>query len=126
MAKYCRNCGNEIKDNYYVCPKCGARTDSKEYTNVSNANSPNTNNGNVGVKSKLAAGLLGIFLGGLGIHNFYLGYNNKGLTQLLIGIIGSFCCGLGILVSSVWGIIDAIMIFTGSINQDADGNPLGE
>lgn len=28
-------------------------------------------------KSKMAAGLLGIFLGGLGIHNFYLGYTGK-------------------------------------------------
>ena len=35
-------------------------------------------------KSKMAAGLLGIFLGGLGIHNFYLGYTKKAVAQLLI------------------------------------------
>lgn len=25
--KYCRNCGNELDDNAFVCPKCGVRTD---------------------------------------------------------------------------------------------------
>ena len=35
-------------------------------------------------KSKLAAGLLGIFLGYLGVHNFYLGYAGRGLVQLLV------------------------------------------
>ena len=38
-------------------------------------------------KSKMAAGLLGIFLGSLGIHNFYLGYTGKAVAQLLITIL---------------------------------------
>lgn len=37
-------------------------------------------------KSKMAAGLLGIFLGGLGVHNFYLGYTGKAVAQLLISL----------------------------------------
>src|SRR5258707_374960 len=32
-------------------------------------------------KSKLVAGLLGIFLGGLGVHRFYLGYIGIGIAQ---------------------------------------------
>ena len=35
------------------------------------------------VKSKLAAGLLGIFLGGLGIHKFYLGKVGLGIVYIL-------------------------------------------
>lgn len=31
-------------------------------------------NTNPNAKSKMAAGLLGIFLGSFGVHNFYLGY----------------------------------------------------
>ena len=48
--------------------------------------------GPVSSKTRLAAGLLGIFLGSLGIHNFYLGRTNLGVTQLLIAI---FTCGVG-------------------------------
>jgi TM2 domain-containing membrane protein YozV len=39
-------------------------------------------------KNKVAAGLLAIFLGGLGIHKFYLGYNGPGLVFLLVNTIG--------------------------------------
>ena len=36
------------------------------------------------VKSKTAAGILGIFLGGLGIHKFYLGKIGSGILYLLL------------------------------------------
>ncbi len=35
-------------------------------------------------KSKLAAGLLGIFLGGFGVHRFYLGYTTMGVIQIVV------------------------------------------
>ena len=38
-------------------------------------------------KNKIVAGLLGLFLGTLGIHNFYLGYAGKGIAQLLMTIL---------------------------------------
>ncbi|MDE2134902.1 MAG: TM2 domain-containing protein [Alphaproteobacteria bacterium] len=41
-----------------------------------------------GGKSKIAAGLLAIFLGALGIHKFYLGYTGPGIIMLLCGTIG--------------------------------------
>lgn len=67
-------------------------------------------------KSKLAAGLLGIFVGGLGVHNFYLGYTGKAIAQIIL----SMCFGLG----AIWGFIEGILILTGNINKDANGNPL--
>lgn len=39
-------------------------------------------------KDKIAAGLLAIFLGGLGIHKFYLGFTGPGLVYLLTNTIG--------------------------------------
>ena len=39
-------------------------------------------------KSKIVAGLLGLFLGTLGVHNFYLGYTGKAVAQLLLTLIG--------------------------------------
>lgn len=58
-------------------------------------------------KSKIAAGVLGILLGGLGIHNFYLGFNGKAIAQLLITLL-SF--GFLSWVSAVWGLVEGILI----------------
>jgi len=41
-----------------------------------------------GRKDKTTAGLLAIFLGGLGIHKFYLGFTGPGLVFLLTNTIG--------------------------------------
>jgi len=72
-------------------------------------------------KSRIAAGILGILLGGLGIHNFYLGYTGRGIAQLLISILS---CGWLAPVAWIWGLIEGILIFTGSIATDAKGVPL--
>ncbi|MBG0740406.1 NINE protein [Paeniglutamicibacter antarcticus] len=79
--------------------------------------------GYVEQKSKVAAGLLGIFLGSLGIHNFYLGFTGKAIAQLLITVLS-----LGFLswASAIWGIIEGILILTASegFRRDARGVPL--
>ena len=83
------------------------------------------NNGTYTPKSKLTAGLLGIFLGGLGIHNFYLGNTNRALIQLLVGVIGGIIsCGLAAFAMWIWGLVEGIQILSGTITTDAQGNPL--
>lgn len=72
-------------------------------------------------KSKVAAGVLGILLGSLGVHNFYLGYIGKAVAQLLITI---FTCGFGAVATGIWGLVEGIMILTGSIAVDGRGVPL--
>ena len=72
-------------------------------------------------KSKVAAGLLGIFLGCFGVHNFYLGYTTKAIIQLLLSVLS---CGTLAVVSEIWGLIEGIMILSGSIKTDAKGLPL--
>lgn len=72
-------------------------------------------------KSKVAAGVLALFFGVLGMHNFYLGRNGIAIVQLLVSVL---TCGWGALfVSLPWSFIEAIMIFTGSLN-DGHGRPL--
>ena len=85
--------------------------------------SNNTSSNTSKPKSKIAAGLLGIFLGSLGVHNFYLGYTGKAIAQLLISLLS---CGFLAVVSEIWGLIEGIMILTGSIDTDGNGNPLGD
>lgn len=68
-------------------------------------------------KKKIVAGLLGLFLGGLGIHNFYLGNTKRAVIQIVVSLV---TCGLG----ALWGEIEGILILIGNINTDADGNEL--
>lgn len=66
------------------------------------------------MKSKVAAGLLAIFLGSLGIHKFYLGYTVQGIIMLLITIIGSLLFGLGPAVMEIISLIEGILYLTKS------------
>lgn len=61
-------------------------------------------------KSKIAAGLLGIFLGCFGVHNFYLGNTGKAVAQLLLTLIGWILLGLGPIIASIWGLVEGILI----------------
>jgi len=101
---YCQNCGSETNPNADVCLKCGVRLQRFSSVNA---------------KSKIVAGILGIFLGGLGIHRFYLGYIGIGVIQIVVTVI---TCGIG----HLWGFIEGILILTGNINKDSLGNDLIE
>ena len=72
---------------------------------------------NMSNKSKIAAGLLGIFLGPYGIHRFYLGFAGIGVLQIVVTFA---TCGIG----GLWGLIEGIMILVGSMNRDAQGRIL--
>ncbi|MFH6966154.1 TM2 domain-containing protein [Flavobacterium sp. FlaQc-28] len=50
---------------------------------------------------KVTAGILGILVGALGIHKFYLGYTKEGIIQILLNLL----CGLGSLIGLIEGII---------------------
>lgn len=56
-------------------------------------------------KSRIAAGVFGIVLGGLGVHRFYLGYTAIGIAQIVVTLV---TLGLG----WIWGIIEGILILT--------------
>jgi TM2 domain-containing membrane protein YozV len=64
-------------------------------------------------KSKMVAGLLNIFLGGVG--RLYTGHIGIGVAQLLL----SWLCGVGF----IWAWIDGIMMLMGKV-PDAQGRPL--
>lgn len=115
-ANYCSGCGKPIAPEDVVCRSCGI---------------PNHPPVPMNAKSKLAAGLLGIFLGSLGVHNFYMGYTSRAAVQLAITIVGAVlsCVGIGVVivaVTQIWGLIEGIMILAGKINMDANGLPLAE
>ncbi|MBQ4284702.1 MAG: TM2 domain-containing protein [Lachnospira sp.] len=117
---FCQNCGNQTAPGAAVCTNCGMGLGNGPQPNMG-YQQPNMGYNpqyqNPNAKSKMAAGLLGIFLGAYGIHNFYLGNTGRGIAQIIVTLV---TCGVG----SLWGLIEGILILCGSINTDADGNPL--
>ncbi|WP_293003051.1 TM2 domain-containing protein [Mycobacterium sp.] len=67
-------------------------------------------------RSRVTAGLLGIFFGSLGVGRFYLGYLGVGVAQIAVTWL---TCGLG----GLWPLIDAIMILNRKV-PDAQGRIL--
>ena len=113
-SNYCHNCGKPLTPGATVCMNCGVA--------VVSANAAEA-------KSKLAAGLFGIFLGAFGVHNFYLGFTSKAVVQLVLTVVGIIlsCIGIGALLVlgiEIWGLVEGIMILSGKIDKDAKGIPL--
>lgn len=130
---FCRSCGKEIPDTAAVCTACGVPTGFSppaqqyppqygmpappQYALQQVPMQPMVYDPNA--KSKLAAGLFGIFLGAWGVHRFYLGHVGIGIAQIAVTVC---TCGFG----GLWGLIEGILILTGNINADAEGRPLRE
>ncbi len=101
--KFCADCGAIIKAKAEICPKCGVRQAPPPLMSSLGKLAPNG-------KSKLAAGLFGIFLGGFGIHKFYLGKTGMGIFYLL------FCWTF---IPAVVGFIEGILFL---VMKDEDFN----
>ena len=128
---YCRNCGKELIGTPAICLNCGAKPlAGRSYCSACGADTDpmsaactrcgaglKASPAQDAVKSRLAAGLFGIFLGEFGVHRFYLGYTGIGILQIIVSVI---TCGLG----GLWGFIEGILILAGTINEDAQGRPL--
>jgi len=85
--KFCAGCGAKIHKEAHACPKCGLPTLK------------------AGEKSQTTAGLLALFLGGIGVHKFYLGQSGLGILYLL------FCWTF---IPGIIALIEAIIYFTAS------------
>jgi len=137
-TNFCPFCGEQVTSEMKICMNCGV--EMEHY-------------GQVGVKSKIVAGLLGIFLGLYGVHNFYLGYVKKAVVQLamviisyvmyfaslfsmtgdfmmiseydVLGALGTIVIfALVMLAVRIWTFVEAILILCGKIDKDGKGRSL--
>ena len=77
-----------------------------------------------GRKSRITAGLLGILLGVVGAHRFYLGYKGLGWIMLLITVVS---LGQAWFVPAIWGAIEGVLYLVmrkGYWSVDAKLKPL--
>ncbi len=93
--KYCAECGAVILKRAEICPKCGVRQQAPPFFSPPVV-APNG-------KSRIAAALLAFFLGGFGIHKFYLGQTGWGVVYLL------FCWTL---IPAIAAFVEVIILIT--------------
>jgi len=62
-------------------------------------------------RARVAYVLLGLFLGGLGIHNFYAGYHGRAVAQLVITLLLGWLF-IGLLITGLWALIEIITVDT--------------
>lgn len=117
---YCPNCGKNNPESACNCSTCGTSLNTGSNPVPTPIPSDSVNK----PKSKTTAGLLGIFLGFLGVHNFYLGFKTKGIIQLVISLLGAILFGAGPIAIEIWALVEAVMYLTGRKNTDAKGNLL--
>ena len=113
-AKFCTNCGAPVasaSQSDYQPPAYGQPSygpNEAQYQQPGYYAQPAVP---ANSKSKIAAGLLAILLGTLGIHKFYLGYTKAGVIMLLVSLL---TLGLGAFVMEIIGLIEGIMYLTKS------------
>jgi len=122
---FCKNCGKEIESGINFCPSCGAAVEEgmsswqfeqekPEYQSQQYVVKSSTANKSASPKSRLVAVLLAFFLGGIGVHRFYLGKSGTGILIIVLNLISFFVIG------SIWAFIDFILIACGSF-KDGEG-----
>ena len=111
---FCKNCGSQLPENVAYCPNCGAPVESEtkqEQTSAPNPEpTPVQNGAPLGGQDKLTIILLCLFLGSIGIHNFVMGENKKGIVKIVL----AFCFG----ISAIFALIDLVKILIGKYTVD--------
>ena len=162
---YCRACGKELENNTNICmncgvpmgkgssfcPACGGETckDAVFCVRCGVGFIPPQPVIPKDARSRVVAGLLGIFLGGFGAHNFYIKRTGRAVIQLLVSLVyliayisfmvfvrlstDYFAIGLfGILIFvgflarvgiGIWAFVESILLFCGNTKVDGRGRP---
>jgi TM2 domain-containing membrane protein YozV len=109
--KHCAGCGAPVVPGQAMCTTCGAMLAPPKPETPVKTVAP------VGQKSKVIAALLAFFLGGWGIHNFYLGHVVKGVIQLVLTVLSAATMGITGAVCGIWAFVEFIMILLGKIKD---------
>lgn len=113
--KYCIHCGLQITDDAVFCPYCGGKQSGMPNHDGQfgfGRDSYWQNTSFVSPKSKVVTALLCFFLGGMGIHRFYVGKIPSGLVMMFLSIFG-FVLYLPLIVVGIWSLVDFIIIICG-------------
>ncbi len=124
----CEYCDNPVPNGVMRCPSCGAAVsfqpidESRQALQQMSAVPVSTSMEKLSAQplpadqqSRVAYVLFGLFLGCIGVHNFYAGYVVRGVIQLLITVLSFGLLGW---ISSIWAVVEIIMV-----SKNAKGIP---
>jgi hypothetical protein len=127
---YCPQCGRSMRvagahvNLCVACPHCEHTFEAWRRVQRSDGGDrsirfdhPPQGVGGYSWRSRWVAGILGVLLGPLGVHRFYLGYIGIGLIQIIVTFV---TVGFG----GLWGFIEGVLCLTGPVMRDVDGLPL--
>ena len=119
QLKKCPFCAEDVLYEARKCKHCGELLDPSLSSAQQNRPPIHINNyvppTPTPAKPRVAYVLLGIFLGSLGIHNFYAGYAGRGVVQLLITLLTGWLI-LPLFVVWIWVLVEVC-----SVTTDASG-----
>jgi TM2 domain-containing membrane protein YozV/ribosomal protein L40E len=117
----CNKCNAPLDPEDTKCFKCGTirfnpNRDSSPSSALDSLYAPRAASPRYSSKDRTIYVVLGLFLGGLGVHNFYSGHTGRGLAKLLMTIFlfWTIAVPVGVLI---WTIIELI-----TTTEDAEGN----
>lgn len=111
---FCSKCGKEIAGESRFCSACGSAISGAAPAQMQSAMQAQCQIQDG--KSRISYILLGIFLGCLGIHNFYAGYTGRAVAQLLITLL------VGWLIIPWLGVWIWCIVEVCTVRKDAKGN----
>lgn len=127
----CKDCGNQVSDRAQFCPRCGAPVEIENVSGTGTssheadeknckANEGGVNNGSMSGSNtylsgqprydKTLAGILAIFLGCFGVHHFYVGNNERGISYIVVSLL--FMVGYVVLSFVTFGLTSFLLPLT--------------
>ena len=137
-SDYCPACGQKTEKDAVICVHCETTLIEPKVEIPSDA------------KSRIAAGLLGIFFGSFGVHNFYIKRTGRAVLQLVLTLVSVVCnfFASDVLFSALltpfpvaqrlvalsgifcfwiargWSFVETILVLCGSTKVDGRGKPM--
>ena len=98
---FCKYCGHELNDDQDVCLHCGKKVEkgAPQADDTFTKKDPK-----LAGQNKWIMAILCFFLGCIGVHNFVMGENKKGIFKIIM----TLCCGIGF----IFMLIDFVRILT--------------
>lgn len=122
----CPDCERDVSTEAWACPGCGRpirapRADQEEADDPPSDIDPPNYSVPLVVRATKSRGvyiILGLFLGCLGIHNFYAGYHGRGAAQLIITLVLGWII-VGLIITGLWALVEIV-----TVQVDAQGHPM--